>query len=408
MNSFVKKYKTQLKNLSYLTLLKGLTLLLPLFTFPYLIHILGSVNYGLVMWAWAFADIFIVLINFGFDTLGIKLVSEKRDSVTELSIVFSKITSIKVVIFSICSLVFFMMLKFTDYFKQHEIIFILFYCFAFFEAMQPFWFFQGIEKMNIMAILVSFTKIIFSLLVFIFIKNENDFLLVPILYVIGSIFSNIISYILIFKRYHVRIHKFKLHGIFEIIIESSFILLSNIGSVIRDRGTVILIERYIGLSAVAFFDISMKIVNIILTPYHIISQVLYPYVAKTRDISIVRKVIWLILGTSILLISIIHIEATTIATFFDKKSAMEIGNIIKMLVFIIPLGAISALIGTNVLIVYKKTHWLTISLVLSTLAYSLFILGFPKNNLETFVYAYILFFLVDMLIRFFSVRKQIF
>ncbi|MBR6953380.1 MAG: oligosaccharide flippase family protein, partial [Campylobacter sp.] len=59
--------KQLVQNFTYLFFIKILLLVLPLVTFPYLLNTIKSEKYGIVMWLWAIADIFILCIRFGFD-----------------------------------------------------------------------------------------------------------------------------------------------------------------------------------------------------------------------------------------------------------------------------------------------------------------------------------------------------
>ena len=51
------------------------------------------------------------------------------------------------------------------------------------------WFFQGIEKMKFVTLINVLAKVIFTVLVFIFIKSESDYLKVPIFNSLGFIVS---------------------------------------------------------------------------------------------------------------------------------------------------------------------------------------------------------------------------
>jgi PST family polysaccharide transporter len=379
-----------------------LTLILPLVTYPYLIKVLGAKNYGLVMWAWSISEIFIVFIKFGFDTLGVKLVSENRDNKLRLREVFSQITYVKIVLLLFSILIFIILLFSLDKINNNATLFLYFMIFIIFESMIPIWYFQGIENMKIMAILVSSVKLIFAFLVFLVIKEPSQYLYIPILYAIGSFLSDIISYYIIIFKDKVSLSKVNIIDTLSVLKESFYILFSNVGTVIRDRATIILIEKYLGLEIVAYFDLALKIVNILLTPFHMISQVLYPHIARTKDMLLFKKVLLIVILLSLVTISFFIYNLEWIVIMVNGEDNEILKHIMSWLIFIVPVGIISLLIGDNILIVFNSSKWILYSMISSIIVYaSLFILTniFYKLTLNEFIIFFLSYFVIEMLVR---------
>ena len=398
------KYHVMIYNFSYLVLLRGLTLVVPLLTYPYLIRVLGTNNYGLVMWAWAIAELFIVFIKFGFDTLGIKLISENRDNKMEVSKIFSQIIYIKIGLFIFSMLIFLLLTINIDKIANHHDLFLYFIAFIFFESMFPVWYFQGIENMKIMAILVSLIKLSFALLVFIFIHNETDYIKVPILYALGSMIANGIAYFLIYKH-NIKFTSIKvLLSSLPILKESFYILFSTIGTVLRDRVTIILIEKYLGLSSVAYFDLALKIINILLTPFHIVSQVIYPHIARTKDMIFLKKVILRLLSISIFIVAIFHYNLEQIVLLVNGCFSQDLFDLMGMLIFIVPIGLLSLLIGDNILVVYGFAIHTLYSMIFAVIGYSILYLLLGHNTTYNFAILFISYFIFELLSRVFSAK----
>jgi len=396
-----QKYKVMIHNFSYLTILKGLTLILPLITFPYLIQTLGTEKYGLVMWAWAIAQIFIVFIQFGFNTLGVKLISENRNNKQKLSQVFSQITFVKLGLLILSIIVFAILLFSIDKISNNQELFIYFMIFVVFESMLPVWYFQGIENMKIMAILVSSIKLIFALLVFVVIKEQSQYLYIPILYAMGSFVSNLIAYYIIFYKDNISLISIKLKDTYSMTKESFFILFATIGTVVRDRVTIILIEKYLGLDMVAYFDLAMKIINILLTPFHMVSQVLYPHIARTKDMILLKKVLISVLLISFCVVGIFIYHIEWIVTMINGEMNNTLVDIMSILIFIVPVGVVSAFIGTNIIVVFKQTKWLSIAIISATLLYVIGFYYFKINKeiiIDIFIYLFLLFFTIEMFV----------
>ncbi|MDI9550626.1 MAG: oligosaccharide flippase family protein [Bacteroidota bacterium] len=57
----------------------------------------------------------------------------------------------------------------------------------------PDWFFQAIEKMKYTTLLNVVSKLVFTIAVFVFIKNKNDYLLQPLFVSLGYVVSGVIA-----------------------------------------------------------------------------------------------------------------------------------------------------------------------------------------------------------------------
>jgi PST family polysaccharide transporter len=392
-----QKYKVMIHNFSYLTILKALTLVLPLVTFPYLIQTLGAKNYGLVIWAWSISEIFIVFIKFGFDTLGVKLISENRENKSKLVQIFSQITYVKFVLLLLSLLIFSVLLFNVDKISNNSSLFLYFMIFVVFESMLPIWYFQGIENMKIMAILVSSVKLIFALLVFIVIKEPSQYLYIPILYAVGSFLSTLIAYYIICYQCKISLSMIKIVDTLSMIKESFFILFATIGTVFRDRVTIILIEKYLGLEVVAYFDLALKIINILLTPFHMVSQVLYPHIARTKNMILLKKVLVSVIILSLIVVGIFIYNIDIIVTMVNGEYNQTLKYIMSYLIFIVPVGTISAFISSNIIIVYGRSEFYTYAMVISSVAYLIIYLLLDKSILS-FMLVYMGYFIVEFLV----------
>src|SRR5690242_21293782 len=78
-------------NFFSLALLQGVSYALPLITVPYLFRTLNVEKYGLVNFANAFIQYFIVFTDFGYNLSAVKLIAENRDDESKLSHIFNRV-----------------------------------------------------------------------------------------------------------------------------------------------------------------------------------------------------------------------------------------------------------------------------------------------------------------------------
>lgn len=386
------------KNFSYLALLNVLNLLLPLVTYPYLISILGVGKYGEVMWVWAIAQIFVVVAKFGLDSLGVKLIARARSNAYTLSRTFSEIIIFRLASALLCSSVFLLtMLIFDTDGNRHALVY-FFTFLVLFEALIPTWYFQGIEDMRSMAITLSSVKMLFVAFVFIFIKNESHYIYVPLMFATSAFLSNLLAFGMIFFGYRTGVVKPNLNKIYKMMKDGAAILFATSGSVVRDKFTIILIERSLGFEMVGFFDLAIRLVNIILVPFFVVNQVVFPYVARTLDmhffsLSLLAMVILSVVTCAIFAVStplVGQLLAIQEPSFFD---------ILNALVFIVPFAVISALVGNNVIVILEKTEFLIVATFLSITAYVAVYVSTSGANHISFVLMMLAYFVTDATLR---------
>ncbi len=398
------RYKTIIHNLSYLTILKALTIILPLVIFPYLFKMLGDEKYGLIMWAFSISQLFIVAIRFGFDTIGIKLASQHRSSTLELSKILSKITYLKICIFALSLLAFALLQHLVTNIHANVTLFMFFLIYVFFESMLPTWYFQGIENFKIASILLVTGKIIFTLLSITLIHEGSNYISVVFFYIAGSAAAFFAAHYMIFKH-KIALVRVGIKDLAAIVKESVLVFTSGVGTSLRDNLTAIFIEKYLGFSAVAYFDLAVKIVNIFLTPFNMLVQVFYPYMAKTKKVWLSKKVLWLGLAVAFAIIAAFLPNTERISLLFYGKADHNIIAAMNILVFIIPFGFIAHFMADDILLVFNKAQWYLYGAIFALLAYFAVFALSSKASLESFVYMYFIYFVAEAATRTYAAKN---
>lgn len=283
------QYKVLVENFSFLSVLQVSNLLIFLFITPYLFRILGKESYGLVVFAQTIAAYFSILVNFGFTVTATKDISIHRENKEKTSLIISTVLTLKGLFFIVSLIVLSLMVLFIPLLNKHPQVFLLSMLFCLSETLFPIWYFQGIERMKYIAIINIVTRILSSCLIFILIKESNDYLKVPLVLGIGTVTGAIIGLLVVFKKHK---HKFQLLPIIDLkrsLKENVPLFVSNISSQIYVNANKLIVGSFLGMKDVAVYDIVDKIVGLLKVPVLLIGQTLFPRVSRDRDVSFVKK-----------------------------------------------------------------------------------------------------------------------
>ena len=200
LKKITKQKKIVLSNFISLSFLQGANYILPLITLPYLVKVLGIDKFGLVMLAQSVSLFFLIAVNFGFDISGTREIAILKSQKKDISKTFWSIIIIKLALVITCSVILFIIVKSVNRFNENETIYFLSYGVVVGQSIFPDWYFMGIEKMKFVTITNVTAKVIFTILIFLFIKSEQDFYYVPIFNSFGFILAGVLGFSLALRQ----------------------------------------------------------------------------------------------------------------------------------------------------------------------------------------------------------------
>ncbi|GAK88229.1 membrane protein [Nonlabens ulvanivorans] len=316
--------KTVAKNYGALVVLQALNYLLPLLIIPFLERQLGLEKFGLVMLAQYLMAFCVAFADFGFNVTATREISILKAEKGDYSSVYFKVfwarMILLVVVFILLSIIIFSIPRFSV--EWH--IYLLSYGAVIGQTLLPDWFFQGIEKMRLLTVINVIAKLIFTILLFVFISQPADYTFVPVFNSIGFLVAGFVTFFLSMKYVTWQWPNFK--GSKEFYKESFQIFISNIASQLSNAANGGVILGFFGGDAiVGVFSAFDKLIIAAKKMYLPFYQAMYPYLARksfNEKLKMMKKLIPVITIIGIIGFSIIFLMGDWIIQLLYKDNAI--------------------------------------------------------------------------------------
>lgn len=201
------KQKSIGKNYIYNLTLTALNLAFPLITASYLSYVLGAENIGKVNYATSIINWFIIMASFGIPRYGIRAIARNRDSKENLSKTFWNLMIIQGALSLISIGIYIFIILKVGHFESELQLHLLMVLMLLLNAFSLDWFYQGMEEYAYITIRSILFKIVSIILMFLLIKNKDDYILYALINIIGVSLNNVLNFIHSRKFVDRRIYK---------------------------------------------------------------------------------------------------------------------------------------------------------------------------------------------------------
>ncbi|MEO0161841.1 MAG: flippase [candidate division WOR-3 bacterium] len=364
--------KTIIKNLIFLMLVQIANYIFPLITLPYLVRILGPEKYGLVAFAQSFIGYFILITNYGFDLSATREISIYRGQKEKLSEIFSSVMYAKVLLLSLCFFIFFFFLQ-VDKFKKDSLVYVLTFGIIVGQTLFPLWLFLGLEKMGYITILTILERAVFTICIFIFIRNTNDYIYVPLFNTMGYLTSGILGLLLALFKFGVTFRTPKLQEIFSQIKHGwhSFISATNVS--LYSTTNMFILGLFWNNVVVGYYAAAEKLIYAIQRLLVPLSQAVYPYVSKAahekkeKALSFISRILYINIAIGIFLAIIILLGARVIIKIILGPMYQESVYVMQIFAFLPLAGAVTNVLGFQTMLPLKMDSELAKALIIVAL-----------------------------------------
>ena len=255
---------------------QAFNLIAPLVIAPYLIYVCNLDGFGKIGIAFAFTLFLILIIDYGFDIKGIKRISESRNSPKKLQYELVTTLYTKFILFFVSAIIGLSSIFFLPYFYNEILLFLFSLTIVFAQVFNPIWFLQGIEDFYTSSILNACSKVLYVVLIFVFITESNHYVYVNFLLGISSLTLNILGLIYVFKKN--KFHFFKPHFelIFQTLRNDFSLCISQLFLSVRQLSPLFLVGYLFGYNLAGQYKILDQIISLYRTLSQVFLKFFYP------------------------------------------------------------------------------------------------------------------------------------
>lgn len=278
-----KDARTVAGNFMWLSLLQVAGYVFPLITMPYLARVIGVEGFGKIAFAMAVMVWIQTIADWGFNLTATRDVAQNRDDANKVSEIFSNVLWARCLLMGLSFVVLLLLIVAIPTFRENWEVLLVSFLIIPGHILFPDWFFQAVEKMKYITVLNVLTKLIFTLAIFVFIKEPGDYILQPLLSALGFAVSGVIALYIILRRWGYKLYTPKFGTIIETIKSSTDIFINNLAPNLYNSLSVVLLGIFSGGIANGIYDGANKFINIVCNILNALTRAFFPFLARKKE-----------------------------------------------------------------------------------------------------------------------------
>jgi len=343
--------KKLINNFFNYTVFQATQYIVPLITIPYIISVLGVEKFGIISLAQGVANYIRVGADYGWNMLGVQYIARNSDDIHEQSKIISTILvkqlGLTLVGFILLIAGIFIFPKVAEYWD----VFLASYGLVLGNILIAPWFFVGSQKVKYLNYVFLVSRIMYVLLIVLFLKPVDNLLWVPVANSGSLIIGGLITLFIIKKYMGIT---FILPSWLEIkryFKEGWPIFVSYFSTNFYRNSNVIILALFTSDYLLGLFSVAEKIVKVIQGTFMPLSQTLYPHLiklsknSKKKAVNAIKKVSFVMGSISIVTIVLMYFFAPWIISIMVGEGIAEGALLVRIGSGVIFFGVLNFIIG---------------------------------------------------------------
>ena len=332
-----KNYSGKLfSNFFSLSIIQGTNFLIPILVMPHVIQRIGVGLFGVVSVAQVVMVYLSTISDYGFNLTATRDIALNKEK-TKISEIFFTVLTTKLVITALSFLSMLILIWIVPFFQNDADLYLSGFTYVVGQALLVSWFFQGVEKMKYITLSVLLARIIFAILVFVFIREKGDAYLFLFFLGLGNIVAGLFSIYIAIYFFKLKFFYPRRAPIINELWNGWQIMISNLFINTYLYSNVFILRIFATDVIVGYYSIAERIFFAIRQILGIFSQAIYPHICQLTQISKNQTVIFFrkVYLPFLLLVSIgcctVFIFSPQITYVFVNSESSLPGSLLRML-----------------------------------------------------------------------------
>jgi polysaccharide transporter, PST family len=252
----------------------------PLITLPYLFRVLGPAKFGLVELARVIIVYFLLLTDYSFSLSATREISIRRDDPKRISEVFSIVLVLRLLLVILSAVLLSALVWTLPKLRADWPVYFLSFGHVLGMWLFPVWLFQGLQRMRHIATLNVVAKTLVIAGVFIFVRDANDYLYVPLLQSSGAVFVGLTGLIIAIRSFGVRFHLPSVAVLKRELVDGWHLFVSQIATTLYTTSNTVILGFFTDLTFVGYYAAGEKIVRAVFGLQIPLNQAVFPHMSQ--------------------------------------------------------------------------------------------------------------------------------
>ena len=371
------------KNFSNLSINQLINILVAVISTPILFQNLGETSFGLVNLAFSIFILLSIIISYGYHLNGpkkialINKINNEKDFINE-------IISLRLFLFILISILVILISLFSDTFVGYKLIILFSIPIILSEAIHPIFYLQGKNNLSVLAILNSFSKLIYLSFIIFFINNSNDAYKVNLVFGFSLFLSYLFFWVKIYLNNRIKFVCSNFEKLVFRLKENFHFFLSSVAGHISVHSGLIILKLFVDSFELGKYALANRIAMLLrMLPVFIVQSVLQKATELNNDNNLKLKEYLNYfyvrgLATTLIISILISICSKWIIVIFAGEEIKYSSKILSILAFV-PFLAMLNFKNILLIIIEEKKEILNKATWIS--AFVMIIISFTSTNI---------------------------
>lgn len=290
--------KGLVKNVFSLGIVQIANYVFPFITVPIVSRIIGPDKFGVLSFATSFATYFTLLINFGFDLSATRAIAANRNNPEERSKIFNQVVTAKTLLFAVSLILFLVALFTVPQLKNEKEVAVFSFLLCFSWVITPNWLYQGMQELSRVAIFNLATKVIFTVVILLIVRERSDYIWQPLAISLAQIVVGVYSFVYALRRYKISLTMSRLQPVLQLLWSERIIFFSMVVINLYTTTNVVLLGFLQNPTQVGYYSAGYRLIMIIQSLISIpLSQAMFPFIgsafsqSREKGLNVVKQML---------------------------------------------------------------------------------------------------------------------